>query len=423
VPDVECKQLRSPRLSRLETDVAASGARATVDFWREMGALGTPLVEPLEGGRESLITFLWRGSDDVHNVTVFGALAGFEDNRLHHLPGTDVWYRTYHAPTDFRGTYWMSPNDALVPAGEDGDWIERMASWQRDPLNPKTYRDFWYVTEPPTETTISILELPGAPPQPHVLPRAGAPHGSVAESVIVSQILGNERKVWVYTPPGYDASGPPCGLLLLFDGHAYSHLIPTPTILDNLVAAGDIQPVVAIMPDSLGELRAKELCCFPPFVDFLTTELLPWVQQDYHVTIDPARTVVAGSSYGGLAAAFAGLRRPDVFGNVLSQSGSFWWKPESDSDWEWITRQFDQSPRLPLRAHLDIGLFETKTVPGRPSQLESNRHLRDVLLSKRYSLHYKEFSGGHDTICWQGTLANGLLALIPAEDHHAEGEN
>ena len=153
-------------------------------------------------------------------------------------------------------------------------------------------------------------------------------------------------------------------------------------------------------------------------MDFLTTELLPWVQEHYHVTVDPARTVVAGSSYGGLAAAFAGLRRPDVFGNILSQSGSFWWKPESESDWEWITRQFDQSPRLPLRAHLDIGLFETEAVPGGPSQLESNRHLRDVLLSKGYSLHYTEFCGGHDTICWQGTLANGLLALIPAGDEN-----
>ncbi len=42
------------------------------------------------------------------------------------------------------------------------------------------------------------------------------------------------------------------------------------------------------------------------------------------MTADPARTIVGGSSYGGLAAAFAGLRASDIFGNVLLQSGSFW---------------------------------------------------------------------------------------------------
>ena len=37
------------------------------------------------------------------------------------------------------------------------------------------------------------------------------------------------------------------------------------------------------------------------------------------------RTVVAGQSYGGLAAMYAGLHWPARFGRILSQSGSFWW--------------------------------------------------------------------------------------------------
>src|SRR5579883_846233 len=83
---------------------------------------------------------------------------------------------------------------------------------------------------------------------------------------------------------------------------SFIELVPTPTILDNPISEGKIPPLVAVLPDSLdGETRNRELPCHQPFVDYLTKELLPWVHEHYHVTSDPARSIVAGSSYGGLA--------------------------------------------------------------------------------------------------------------------------
>jgi enterochelin esterase family protein len=119
---------------------------------------------------------------------------------------------------------------------------------------------------------------------------------------------------------------------------------------------------------------------------------------------------VGGSSYGGLAAAFAGLHYPDTFGNILSQSGSFWWKPEVDHEDEWLPRQFVASPPLPLRFYLDVGLLEAAPMPY--DNVVANRHMRNILLAKGYAVHYAEFSGGHDYLCWRGTLADGLLALL-----------
>jgi hypothetical protein len=87
-------------------------------------------------------------------------------------------------------------------------------------------------------------------------------------------------------------------------GLAYLDAVPTPTILDNLVGEGKIPPLVTVLPDSLDqETRNRELPCHKPFVEFLTQELMPWVHEHYHVTSDPAQTIVGGSSYGGLAAA------------------------------------------------------------------------------------------------------------------------
>ena len=253
----------------------------------------------------------------------------------------------------------------------------------------------------------------GKPPLSWVARSSGIPAGTVAYHHLQSTILNNTRRIYVYTPPDYTTTGDPYTLLLLLDGLAYIHLTPTPTILDNLLAFGQIPPLVAVMPDSLGEeARYRELACHPPFLDFLSQELIPWVRQHYYVTANATQTIVGGSSLGGLAAAFAGLNASEIFGNVLSQSGAFGWKPKDEQEYEWLIRQYEITPKLPLKFHLDIGLLESDSLLGGPSPILSNRHFRDVLLAKNYQVHYAEHDGGHDHLYWRRTFADGLRALI-----------
>jgi enterochelin esterase family protein len=228
------------------------------------------------------------------------------------------------------------------------------------------------------------------------------------------RILGNERTAWVYTPPGYDPAAGPYAFVLLFDGWAYANLIPTATILDNLIGAGRLPPTVALLlgnPDP--QARQRELGCHEPFVAFVASELLPWVRGRYAVAADPARSVVGGSSRGGLAAAFAGLRRPALFGRVLCQSGAFWFKPDGDPEPEWLARPVAATPLRPLRFHLDVGLLEVGVEDDdMPNMLTASRHMRDVLRAKGYAVDYSEFSGGHSYSCWEVALPEGLLALL-----------
>jgi hypothetical protein len=46
------------------------------------------------------------------------------------------------------------------------------------------------------------------------------------------------------------------------------------------------------------------------------------------------------------------------------------------------------------------------------SILPNTRNLRDVLRAKGYEVHYQEFAGSHDYVCWRGTLADGLIGLL-----------
>lgn len=404
---------QSPRMAGLKKEVESGNRAALESFWQDVAKQGTPLVEPVPNDdRHVLLTFLWRAKEDIRNVVVVGGVAGydFSENQMIRLLDTDLWYRTYKVRNDARFSYNLSLNDSLVSfakldLSDQKVLMQRISTFKTDPLNSKTY-----IGMPAS----SIVELAGAPPQPWIKRSTDTPAGKLEEKRIKSAILNNERKAWVYTPPGYNTDGAAYGLMVLFDGVAYTILVPTPVILDNLLARGLIAPMVAVILDNpTPTSRNEEMPCNPRFADFLAKELVPWIRANYHVTSNPSQTIVAGSSYGGLAATYAGFYHPEIFGNVISQSASFWWKPKEDVEHEWLTRQFVQSPRLPVRFYLDVGLMETGPIPDNgPNMVVVNRHMRDVLQAKGYVVHYREFNGGHEYLNWRGTLADALLALV-----------
>jgi len=405
----------SPRLSTLKKQLA-EGKREVLDaFWQDVTKNGAPLIEPITGDAQNyLVTFLWRAKSEVRNVLVMGGVAGFEmaDNMMSRMPDTDLWYKTYKVRNDARFSYNLSVNDSLIPFGkvdftDPKAASERISTFKTDPLNPNKY-----LGSPPS----SVVELPNALPQPWIKRSPKVPAGELVSKKIKSTILNNERNGWIYTPPGYKSDGPPYPLMVLFDGVAYTLFVPTAAILDNMLEKGLIRPVVAVVLENpTPTSRNKEFPCNPSFADFLAKEVVPWMRANYHVTSDAAQTYVGGSSYGGLAATYAGFHNPETFGNVISQSGSFWWKPDGDSEHEWLTRQFTDSAKLPVRFYLDVGLLESGPTPDNgPSQVVVNRHMRDILKAKGYFVHYREFNGGHEYLNWRGTFSDALTVLMGA---------
>ena len=96
---------------------------------------------------------------------------------------------------------------------------------------------------------------------------------------------------------------------------------------------------------------------------------------------------------------FASLRRPDVFGQVIAQSGSFWWAPPGD-DPEWLLRKVDGPS--PVRFCLNVGLQVGDWMIPQTQRLAAalKPYAADVL--------YREYSGGHDLTCWLAELPTEL---------------
>lgn len=406
----------SPRLSALRDRIKSGDREALDNFWKEIEARGAPLVEGVPGNdRDLLVTMLWRAREETKTVFVFRL--GDVSKPMGRLLDTDLWYKTFQLQKGARFIYQLATN--LPDPKEWGGIIRFAGALRNDPLNPLQYIERADEFNPYEVSTFSALELPSAEPQVWNVVQPKVPAGRVQRDKFTSKLLGNERPIWIYTPHGYSANKKPYGLLVLSDGGLYVNAAHVATTLDNLIAAGVIPPLVAVMVDNPN--RWRELSCNSAYADFLAQEIVPWARANYHATDRPEQTIIGGSSLGGLQAAFVGFKHPEVFGNVLSQSGAFDWKPEGEKEWEWLNRQLAASPRLPLRFSFEAGLLEGtwwwRSLPQRdptpqPPLLMTNRNLRDTLTSKGYSVHYTEFNGNHGLLNWRGTLASHLIALV-----------
>ncbi len=316
----------SKRIQTLRNQIGA-GQTNTESFWKQVAAEGTPLIEPFgSDGKYQLVTFLWRSTHDTRNVFVRGSFLGVgspADYSMHQIPDSDIWYLTLKLPSGARLTYQLSPNDPLTFDGPRA--AQRAATRQADPLNPHRFEC------PPDASKFrcdSVAELPGAPPQPWLVAKPGLAEGRVEKQTIKSAIQKIERPFSVYTPPHYKADGPANALLILFDGEDLPDDQYPVTTLNNLIAASKIPPTVAVFVENVPRRRLVDLVANSEFADFLATELVPWVRARYNVTKNPTQVVVGGYSAGGLAGPYVALRHSEVFGNVLSQSGAFWWSFE-----------------------------------------------------------------------------------------------
>lgn len=400
-----------PPASYLSPTIAAAvesalKGKGTDAFWAEIERVGTPLVEPAADGMR-IVTFLYRGAK--RNVRILGAPSADHDP-LERIDGTDIWFKSYLLPASTRLSYQIAPDIPDLPGTPRERRVAILATAQADPLN----RFPWPAEATDRFNLSSTFALDSAPAQPFLAPR-NVEKGQVADFEISSPRLGNIRTITLYTPPHFSPDNPDNVLLFLFDGDAYQTKVPTPTILDNMIADGVIPPVVAVLiANPHRAARGRELPDSADFTTFLADELLPDVVARTGMKPAPSRTVLAGSSFGGLAAVRIALARPDLFGNALSMSGSFWWHPENapTEDGEYIAASVARNPKADVRIFLSAGLFEVKGPGPDAGILDANRHLRDVLRAKGYPVHYREYAAGHDYLAWRGILSDGLIDLF-----------
>lgn len=370
-------------------------------------------------GDQCHVTFYWRdpaGKEETSPYQrVWIYITGVTDHHqnavpqtLSRLPGTDVWQWQTTLPATWRGSYCFIPvtteNDFAAslfhtdkpdrPLLREG-WRKLLPQAIADPLNAQSWQGG-------RGHAVSALSLPDAPVQPGW----DLPDVPYAPPVCIhwhSPRLGNSRKVWIYTT-GEAAERP---MALLLDGQFWAESMPVWSPLARLTREGELPAAVYVLVDAIDTAhRGAELPCNTDFWLALQQELLPQIQRIAPFSERAERTVVAGQSFGGLAAMFAGLNWPQRFGCVLSQSGSYWWPTRGEGHGGVILEKLTRGEVSPqgLRIWLEAGRRE-------PIIFQANQALLHQLQQTQQPLFWRQVDGGHDALCWRGGLTAGLIAL------------
>jgi enterochelin esterase-like enzyme len=229
------------------------------------------------------------------------------------------------------------------------------------------------------------------------------------------------RKYWIYLPKAFVQNPETQYPLILFlDGSEYVHQIPSPLILDKMIDDQVLPPIIAVYLEYSNIYRGREYDCNKAFSHFLSDDFFKLLRSKHQlpITHNPRLITIAGSSMSGLAAFFASLMYPSIFGNVIAQSPSFESK-EIKAFKKMIDFKIGNCTNCFFT--MDIGSYETlpielqfmdadKTLQAY-SSLEANKEVFNHLSGHGIKTTLHQYTGGHSAICWRGTLSDRLKEI------------
>ncbi len=180
----------------------------------------------------------------------------------------------------------------------------------------------------------------------------------VGEAIVIhSEILDEDRTLYIYTPQGYGSSEDRYPALYMLDGS--EHFVHVSGIIHYLSGIGHIpQMIMVAIPNTRRDhdLTPTYNEEFPTsgggekFLNFLEKELIPYIDQTYRT--QPYR-ILAGHSLAGTFTVYTLLTKPDLFGGYISISPSIGW-----DDGVVVKRAksfFQKQPRLKKFFYLTLG--------------------------------------------------------------------
>ncbi len=196
------------------------------------------------------------------------------------------------------------------------------------------------------------------------------PHGSLTRRWYNSETLDMNRRITIYTPPGYESSKEDYPVLYLLHGmggdeEAWPMLGRTAQIMDNLIAEGKAKPMIVVMPNgnAIQEAAPGESTqgMTAPTMNLPKTmegsyekafpDIVKFVESNYRVKNDKSHRAISGLSMGGFHSLHISKEYPDLFDYIGLFSAAIMPLTETPSSFyedtdKKLEVQFQKNPKL-----------------------------------------------------------------------------
>lgn len=164
------------------------------------------------------------------------------------------------------------------------------------------------------------------------------PHGTVSKVWYNSPVLKMDRRVYIYTPAGYEGGTQKYPIFFLLHGaggdeDAWTNMGRTAQIMDNLIAQGKAKPMIVVMtngnanqagaqnevppvPVNAGQGMAAYQQLSGKFEEHLVKDLIPFIENNYRTLTGKDNRAIAGLSMGGMHTRTITNDNPGVFSYI-----------------------------------------------------------------------------------------------------------
>ncbi|WP_321372438.1 alpha/beta hydrolase-fold protein [uncultured Draconibacterium sp.] len=353
---------------------------------------GVQVVSPEINGDNSVTFRLY--SENAQSVAVSGSWMGFGQN-LEMKKGDDG--------------VWSAKTAVLEPSMYHYNLILDGVSIL-DPRNPKAMRD--------GTRYASTLIIPGEGSETFEV--NDVPHGSINKVWYDSPSLDLTRRMYVYTPPGYEGSKEKYPVLYLLHGgggdeDAWSSLGRANYILDNLIASGKAKPMIVVMTNGNPNQKAAITETQPipsdnpliiataKFPTSLVNDVIPYVEDHYRVIANSSNRAIAGLSMGCLHTQIASLNNPEMFKYMgLFSLGLHPNDPNLEEIMKPLIAAYDANLET-LKKNYKLFYIGCGT---EDFVYEGVQNLRKKLDDNNFEYLYNETGGGHTWANWRTYLSD-----------------
>lgn len=243
------------------------------------------------------------------------------------------------------------------------------------------------------------------------------PHGTVARRWYYSPAHEKDRRITIYTPPGYENGEEEYPVLYLLHGmggdeEAWIALGRTAQIQDNLIAQGKATPMIVAMPNGNVSQQAapgeSAAGLYKPNFQLPNTmegsmeatfqDIIDFVESSYRVKKNKENRAIAGLSMGGFHSLHISRYYPDTFDYVGLFSPAI--KP-----FEKVASPVYENIEETLKQQMNNGVALYWIGIGKTDFLfKSVQEFRAMLDEMGMDYIYKETEGGHTWSNWRDYL-------------------